>query len=122
LHKYRREIKNNYGHIHYIQTIKKWKLLTLPCDKTRKQSPKQPAAILKGSPQTQKAVCGCINSLYLTEISWQAVAVSQLQGNREHYTFGNLTEKKVILLSWKKPLPLPQMTKISWSYLQHLTR
>lgn len=53
------------------------------------------------SPQIQEAVCRCISSLYLTEILWQATAVSQLEGNGRTYTFGNLTEKSYFILMEK---------------------
>lgn len=63
--------------------------------KNKQSEPQKPAAILKGSPQIQEAVCGCISSLYLTEISWQAVAVSQLEGNRRTLYIWKLNKKKL---------------------------
>lgn len=82
--------------------IKKWKSPTLAWERANNQSPKQPAAILKGSPQIQEAVCGCISSLYLTEISWQAVAVSQLEGNRRTLYVWELNRKKLFYHLGKK--------------------
>lgn len=63
------------------------------------QSPKQSAAVLKAAPQFQKAACGYISSLCLTEISWEAVALSQLEGNRRTLYTWKLNPNKVILLS-----------------------
>lgn len=64
-----------------IQIIKKWKSPTLACESTSNQSRNQLAAILKGSPRSKKLFVDVL-ALYLTEISWQAAAVSQLEGNR----------------------------------------
>lgn len=69
--------------------------------KNRQSEPQTTSSNIQRQPPDPRSFCGCISFLYLTETSWQAVAVSQLEGKRKTLYIWKRNRKKVILSSWK---------------------